>query len=66
MIEILTWLALIILLLVVIGGVLWGIEKYVAQIPPPLKTGLAVILFIVLVIMALGVISGKIHPIPLW
>lgn len=43
------------LAIVLLGGLIWAVNKYIGTIPPPLLTAVAVILGILLAIYLLGV-----------
>lgn len=48
----------LVIVLAIIGGLLWCIEKWVSPIPPPVKVILAIVLLILIIIWAVRVFGG--------
>ncbi len=49
------------LLIAVIGGLFWGVEKYISPVPPPIRVLVAIVVIIMIVIWFL---EGNPSPFP--
>jgi len=59
--ELIVLLIMVIVVLLFLYGVLWGIEKYIAPIPQGFKVGLALIVFLLIVLVVIGAFTGTVR-----
>ncbi len=49
---------ILVIVLAIIGGLIWCIEKWIHPIPPPVKLVLAIILVILVIIWGINMMGG--------
>jgi hypothetical protein len=50
---------ILVIVLAIIAGLLWCIENWISPIPPPVKLVLAIIVLILVILWAIGAITGS-------